>query len=936
METRHSVSFILKALPIALIYFLCNGALMMAADVQLAWDASTSPSIVGYRVYIGNSSGSYNPCIPIGNQTTYTAAGLTDGTWYFAVTAVNGDGLESGFSNEVSKIIGSSDTTPPAISGVTSLSVTSSGATITWTTDEASNSQVEFGTTTNYGSSTTLNSSMMTSHSQSLTGLTTNTLYYYRVRSSDAAGNLATLGGFAFRTTAVQDTTPPTISGVYSLNITASTATISWSTNEASNTQIDYGITTSYGASTALDGGMAMSHSQTLAGLIPNTVYYYRVRSSDAAGNLATLAGLAFTTASVADAIPPSISGVNSLSIGSSTATVIWSTNEAANSQVEYGTTAGYGYTTTPDAAMVVAHSEVLTNLAPNTLYYYRVKSRDATGNLAISGGSAFTTKNVSAAPAISLVGVSNITNRSALITWDTDKPADSEIRYWTMGGAVRKARLNALVTQHSMTLGNLKKETVYHFIINAVDSSYNRTESSELSFTTFLNGSLAAVVPRFTSGDDRSSAGDQILIGMAFTNSSNNQAAITFTARDADGNLITGQDIVNPAGSRLNASEQSAMLDIGVFGEGLSHSSSKGWIELEGNTSDVGGFFLTFDIGLSLMDGTSFGDAPRKDFAFTEIEANGSTKIDIANNNPEDAFVAFNLMHSNGSVRAAQSRVIKANGALVADLHQDLFPGIAPAADNYILMNSTQGVQSFEMTWKAIGDVASLSGQDVSEGGTVLYSPQYVSGDIWRTTLSVINLDSHAGNVGFQLIGDDGIQIGETKLLQISALGKLFINDPAFFQQPGSGEILSGYVKIASDDVRLAGSTVFGHRDGESFSSALPLIYDLQNSVVFSHVASNDLYFTGLAIVNPNDSDAMPALELYSEDGVLLERNEVELRAGQRTISLLPGFFSSLTEREQASGYIRIVSAKPLASFALFGTHNLSVLSAIPPKTVQ
>jgi hypothetical protein len=585
---------------------------------------------------------------------------------------------------------------------------------------------------------------------------------------------------------------------------------------------------------------------------------------------------------------------------------------------------------------MVVSHSEVLTDLAPNTLYYYRVRSSDATGNLAISGGSAFTTRKISPAPVISLVDVSNITNRSAQITWNTDKPADSEIRYWTTDGAIRKARLNTLATQHSMTLGNLKKGAVYHFIIKAVDSSYNQTESSELSFTTLLGGSLVAAVPRFTSGEDRSGAGDQILIGMAFTNSSNNQAAITFTARDNDGNLITGQDIVNPVERRLNAKEQEAILDIGVFGEGLGHSSSKGWIELESNTSDAGGFFLTFDIGLSLMDGTSFGDTPRKDFAFAEIEANGSTKIDIANNNPDDAFVTFNLMHSDGSVRAAQSRVIKANGALVADLHQDLFPGITPETDNYVLMNSTQGVQSFEMTWNAIGDVASLSGQDVTEGGTVLYSPQYVSGDIWRTTLSVVNLDSHAGNVRFQLIGEDGIQIGDTKLLQIPALGKLFINDPAFFQQPASGKILSGYVKIASEDARLTGSTVFGHRDGESFSSALPLIYDLQNSVVFSHVASNDLYFTGLAIVNPNDSDAMPAVELYSKEGVLLERQEFRVRAGQRTISLLPGYFSSLAERQQASGYIRLISDKPLASFALFGTYNLSVLSAIPPKTVQ
>ena len=82
------------------------------------------------------------------------------------------------------------DTTPPIIYSISS-SVTSESATISWKTYESSDSQVEYGTTTSYGSSTTLNASMVTSHSQSLTGLSASTLYHYRVKSRDAAGNPA-------------------------------------------------------------------------------------------------------------------------------------------------------------------------------------------------------------------------------------------------------------------------------------------------------------------------------------------------------------------------------------------------------------------------------------------------------------------------------------------------------------------------------------------------------------------------------------------------------------------------------------------------------------------------------------------------------------------------------------------------------------------------
>ncbi|MBI2151009.1 MAG: hypothetical protein HYU27_10470, partial [Acidobacteria bacterium] len=64
-----------------------------------------------------------------------------------------------------------SDTTAPVISNVASSSVSSNGATITWTTDEPSDSQVEYGTTTAYGNSTPLDPSLVTSHTQTLSAL---------------------------------------------------------------------------------------------------------------------------------------------------------------------------------------------------------------------------------------------------------------------------------------------------------------------------------------------------------------------------------------------------------------------------------------------------------------------------------------------------------------------------------------------------------------------------------------------------------------------------------------------------------------------------------------------------------------------------------------------------------------------------------------------
>jgi thermitase len=91
------------------------------------------------------------------------------------------------------------DTTPPNITSVNAV-VTATTATITWTTDEPANSKVNYGLTTDYGSSV-YSSTLVTSHSLILTGLSPATNYRYQVSSADASGNSASSGDYTFTTT---------------------------------------------------------------------------------------------------------------------------------------------------------------------------------------------------------------------------------------------------------------------------------------------------------------------------------------------------------------------------------------------------------------------------------------------------------------------------------------------------------------------------------------------------------------------------------------------------------------------------------------------------------------------------------------------------------------------------------------------------------------
>src|SRR5262249_6264654 len=96
-------------------------------------------------------------------------------------------------------------TPAPPLSNVRASSITSSSAVIMWTTAALSNSQVDYGRTIAYGATTVLNPTPVIDHAMTLTGLTANTLYHYRVRSSDAAGRLNISADFTFTTLSAPD-----------------------------------------------------------------------------------------------------------------------------------------------------------------------------------------------------------------------------------------------------------------------------------------------------------------------------------------------------------------------------------------------------------------------------------------------------------------------------------------------------------------------------------------------------------------------------------------------------------------------------------------------------------------------------------------------------------------------------------------------------------
>ena len=138
---------------------------------------------------------------------TQVLSGLTASTTYhFRIIAkdVAGNTASTGdMTFATASVPPPADTTAPVISSISVGSIASTTANVTWTTNELATSKVYYGTTTPLsllGASFISDSSLVTSHTKSLSGLTASTTHYYVIESQDGAGNTATSTENSFTT----------------------------------------------------------------------------------------------------------------------------------------------------------------------------------------------------------------------------------------------------------------------------------------------------------------------------------------------------------------------------------------------------------------------------------------------------------------------------------------------------------------------------------------------------------------------------------------------------------------------------------------------------------------------------------------------------------------------------------------------------------------
>ena len=448
-----------------------TGITQTSANISWTTDLGSS-TLVNYGLTAAyGSQSTLNSALVTAHTVTLT--GLTPATTY-NYNVVSSTGTSATSANFTFTTV-----TPPApvISGVTATAITSSSATITWSTDVGSSTLVNYGLTSGYGSASTLNSALVTAHTVTLTGLTPSTTYNYNVVSSN--GTPATSANFTFATVAAP---PPVISAVTASGITQTSATITWTTDQTSTGLVNYGLSTAYGSQSTLISTLVSNHSVTLNGLTPGTTYNYNVVSANGAGTAATSANFTFAT----NAVPgPVITAVPASGLTQTSATITWTTDIPSTTLVNYGLTAAYGSASTLNSALVTAHTVTLTGLNPGTTYNYDVVSVNGSGTSTTSANFTFAT-TAAPAPVISAVTVSSITQTSATITWTTDQASSTQVKYGlTSAYGTQSTLVSTPVTAHTVNLTGLTPGTTYNYAVMSTNSSNNTGTSANFTFAT-------------------------------------------------------------------------------------------------------------------------------------------------------------------------------------------------------------------------------------------------------------------------------------------------------------------------------------------------------------------------------------------------------------------------------------------------------------------
>ncbi len=423
-------------------------------------------------------------------------------------------------------------------------------------------------------------------------------------------------------------------------------------------------------------------------------------------------------------------------------------------------------------------------------------------------------------------------------------------------------------------------------------------------------------------------------LTGLAIVNPNDQSADITLTAYTAAGSILgTNQDPIT-----IEANSQFADLVSSLF-PGSQDPATVGWIQVTSATDNLTGFFLVFNdtVPFNIFDGA---DLPQTGTAiiFPQVRVDGGYTTELNLINPSNGTATLTVqLNRTGSAPISQSLQLPASGAARMDL-ATFFEISDDPIDAYVAVSSDVEVAGFELVRSPSGDLAGLNARP-SETLTHLYFPQMAVLGGFQTTLGVVNNSAQAVILTISAFDEDGdLFVAETTENPVNrglAPGESLVeNLETLFGFSGS-TVLAGWLQVESTLPAVTGYLTY---ELPAFGAGATVTPNQagQTRGIFSHIATIEGLFTGVAVLNPGQLVANVLIVAVKKDGTVLGSTSVLLQPGERISKLLgtePPDGLIPEAAGQGNGYVFISSDLPVYLTSLFGDNSVSVLSNIPPQ---
>ena len=423
-------------------------------------------------------------------------------------------------------------------------------------------------------------------------------------------------------------------------------------------------------------------------------------------------------------------------------------------------------------------------------------------------------------------------------------------------------------------------------------------------------------------------------ITGVAIVNPRDEAATITVTAYLENGALLAGEGIQNPVEMVIEGNQQLALLTSDFFGSALPEPTV-GWFSVVSETNDLTGFFMFLDLEVTVFDGA---DLPREAPAILlpDVRVGGgfSTEINIVNPSDVDAEIDLELSGEAGE-SVSRQLALPPHGVQRLDVGE-LF-ALGESADIrffYITASADTDIACFELV-KGPGDLMGLNAVPIDEPVSRMFFPQMavLGGLESRLTLSsgleeavIVTIKAHKPDG--TLYDQENLQTNPVNRV-IQPLGLLSQDLEAMFGFAGEAT-LEGWLEIEASSEALFGTLSYSVPVVGSVASVSGAAQGLTR-VLFSHIATDLGFFTGLAFLNSGALTANVRVVAFRPDGARIGSFSTVLRPGERLSRLIEDLIPAAAG--QAGGFIWVKSDVPVYLTSIFGSLASGVFSNIPPQ---